>query len=141
VAARIQVNLPSQITSSLRNSHQRIMARWTRSLSAGAFILRYKLPTNLAPGSYRLTVEARTDGSRQAYTLPVTIANGKPPVVEGDEVVVVGDSSGRSKLSLKLSAKAKVVVSPDGHVFDITGASPGVAVVVVDVDAHGVKLV
>ena len=84
---------------------------------------------------------AITDGSRQAYTVPVTVTKGQAPVVAGAQVIVVGDSSGQSKLHLKLSANVKVTVTADGRVFDVTGASRRAAVLVVDVDRQGVNLV
>ena len=141
VAVQVKVNLAAQLIATMRNSHEKIVALWTRNLHSGVFQIRYTLPTNLAADHYKLTVEARTEGSRQGYTIPVIVLKGKAPVVENAKVIVVGNAAGRSNLRLKLTAKANVVVVANGQVFDITGSQRRVAALVVDVDQYGLAMV
>jgi hypothetical protein len=141
VAVQVKVNLATQLIATMRNSRGRIVALWTKNLPAGVFIVRYHLPTNLPADHYKLTVQARTEGSRQSYTIPVIVQKGAAPVVENAKVVVVGNAAGQSGLSLKLKPNATVVVAPNGSVFDVTGSQRRVAALVVDVDKYGVAMV
>jgi Zn-dependent alcohol dehydrogenase len=55
--------------------------------------------------------------------------------------VVVGDANGKTKLALKLPKKAKLSVSADQQVYSIASGSRNLAVLVVDVDRQGVRMV
>jgi hypothetical protein len=141
VAVQVKVNLAAQLIATMRSSQQRIVALWTRNLRAGVFIVRYPLPSNLAPDNYNLTVQARTEGSRQGYTIPVIVTRGKAPIAENARVVVVGDATGQSSLSLNLNARAQALVVATSQIFDVTGSQRRVAAVVVDVDRYGLAIV
>ncbi|MBV8080793.1 MAG: PASTA domain-containing protein, partial [Actinobacteria bacterium] len=141
VAIRIQLNQSSQVTSTLRSSLRRIVGLWTRNLRAGTFIIRYQLPTNLGPDHYRLTVVAITNGTKQAYTVPVTIRSGQAPVLTTPRVVVVGDANGKTSLRLSLKARARVLVTSGTSVFNVVGSNQRVVALAVNVDQNGVALI
>ena len=141
VAARVSVNQAATVTATLMDAKKKTVAKWMRSVKAGVWILQYQLPSGLASGSYKLTVAATTANDRKAYTVPVQIKSGTFPVVGRAKVIVVGDAKGHSSLALKVEPNMEVVVTSDSRVFDVAGSSRNVAVIVVDVDAQGVKMI
>jgi hypothetical protein len=140
-AVRVQVNMSASIEARLIKS-ARVVAKWSRSVKTGTWILRYELPSGLAPGSYELDVTATTSNERRASTIRLTVQHGRVVLGGKVHVLVVGDGSPRDTLAVEVpKAKATVTVTPDASVWDTTYWSRNVAVVVVDVDRQGLALV
>src|SRR5262249_2253832 len=138
-AVRVQVNLSSTVEADL-TSNGRSVATWTRNVKAGTWILRYELPAQLAPGTYKLTVAAKTLSERRASTLRIRVEHGQILLGDKARVLLVADGSPRGTLDLSLP-KSKVLVTPETKVWDTTFWSRNVAVVVVDLDRQGLALV
>jgi hypothetical protein len=144
IATRIQVNLASTITATLATfPGKQTVTKWTRNVKAGTWILRYKIPPTLKePGFYKLTVAATTPTDRRAFTVPVRFRKGQFPQLGESRVVVVGDNSGKSNLSLKLQSNVKVQTVAMPTVYKATTAIKNADVVlVVNIDQQGVHMV
>ncbi|CAB4689462.1 unannotated protein [freshwater metagenome] len=115
--------------------------RWSRNVSAGAWILRYPLPKRLAPGRYRINVIAQGQDMSRSLSIPVRLthaairAKGKPTVL------VVSSGAPRSLPHLSLGAQAKVSVTTAWETADAVFTSRSVAAVVVNVDTQSIALV
>jgi hypothetical protein len=133
-AVRVEVNQPVAITASL-TANGRSVAKWTRTVKTGTWILRYALPAPLASGAYRLDVAASTATQRLSSSIGVRVQRGPIRVVGKTRVLVVGDT-------LAVSVRrANVSQTSAAKVYEATFWSRDVGVVVVDVDRQGLALV
>jgi uncharacterized repeat protein (TIGR02059 family) len=137
-AVRVQVNQAATIQASL-TARGVSVAKWTRIVEPGTWILRYALPARLAPGAYTLAIEAMTGTDRRATTIGVRLQRGRILLPRKTRVLVVGDDARRDILSVSVP-KANVSVTTEANIFEATFWSRDVGVVVIDVDRQGLAI-
>ena len=148
VALRVLVSVPAKALITMRSATGAPIASWTRSLRAGATIVRVDLAKAAQRvGRYSFTVAARATSAPTskviARTTRISFAPAPAPIGKSVDVVFVNGptvTGGRS-LALPRSTKVQSVTkAPD--VYDVSGTvAANVQVVVVDLDTKGLDAV
>lgn len=152
IAVRVELSLPSSVTSTLYDPRGRRIARWHRDgVEAGATILQLTLPKAVTrTGVYRLVVRADAAGQTVTRAIRITLV-GRTTAKVGPvkkhpnsrlEVALVNGPDIRSALSMDLDHRLRFLYVQGTKVFGVAAApASNVGVAVIDLDGAGSDIV
>ena len=145
IAVRIKVSKPAQVTATLRDAKNRRLRTWTLRVKAGANVVRLRLPARIRPGTYTLTWVARSGTETVSRTVKLTLvgpalARVKPKPSEL-EVVLAGKTPPVQPGQEGMPRRVTSAAGTDQAFEHIASTPHEVSVIVVDVDAHGIRFV
>ncbi len=148
IAARIKVSKPADVTATLYGVRKQRLYSWKKlHVDAGANVIKLRLPKQIRrPGTYRLTWIARSETETVRRTIKVVLVGPKlaqvRPPRKQVEVVLAGETPKKKALQAGLTGTRTKIVATAGpdRTFDLVASSArSVGVVVVDVDAYGIR--
>ena len=149
VAARVKVTRPAELIATLYSPAKRRLFTWSRDVQPGSTIVKLRLPPQVRrPGTYRIVWVARSSAEAIRRTIRFRLVAPKLQQVRQPrhrvEIVLAGERTQMDALTTSLAGTNTRVVGRtdvDGSFALASSAARNIAVVVVDVDAHGVEFV
>ena len=77
IAVRIKVSKPAKVTATLRDAKSRRLHTWTLWPKTGAKVVKLRLPAQIRPGTYRLTLVARSGSETIGRTIRFALVAGR----------------------------------------------------------------
>ncbi|HWH06246.1 MAG TPA: PASTA domain-containing protein, partial [Gaiellaceae bacterium] len=148
VPTSVSVTRPSAVTATLYSPNRTKLFTWRRNVRAGRTVLRLPLPVQVRrPGVYRIVWVATSGTETIRRTVSFRLVGQQlqqlTPVKRPIEVVLTGGAVGKDALQPGLVGRARIVATatPNATFQLVASRNRNVAVVVVDVDRHGLHLV